>query len=63
MDLTEITSLPLPAQLQELEHAYAECIIDADPAFLTRLWNEIKKLRKQLALPVYEYVTPVGQRV
>ena len=55
---------PTPAeQLQFLEDAYAELMMEnTDAATLSQLWKSIKELRKELNLPIYEYVTPKEER-
>jgi len=50
---------PLEEQLLELEDLYAECLMnDADTKILSGLWDRIKEIRKQLAVPIYDFVTP-----
>lgn len=53
----------LRKQLAELEDLYADQLMnDMDAKALSRLWTIIKQLRNQLAMPIYEYVTPPEQR-
>ena len=55
--------LPPAEQLQALEDAYAELLMeDAGVGTLAQLWNNIKALRKELSFPIYEYVTPAELR-
>ena len=52
-------NLSLAQQLQALEDAYAELLLEGvDAATLSQLWNNIKKLRNQMNLPIYDNVTP-----
>ena len=61
--MTNVPDSTQAEQLQFLEDAYAELLMDdTDVATLNQLWNNIKELRKQLKLPVYEYLTPKEQR-
>ncbi|MDB5196756.1 MAG: hypothetical protein JWP88_1127 [Flaviaesturariibacter sp.] len=48
-------SLSLTEQLQELEDLYANMLIANESVrALSRIWRNIKELRQQLDLPVYE---------
>ena len=50
-------------QLQALEDAYAELLLDdVDAHTLSQLWNHIKELRRLLTMPIYENVTPAELR-
>lgn len=54
---------PLSEQLSQLEDLYAEYLTtEADARQLAELWKQIKVLRAQLNVPVYDYVTPKDQR-
>ncbi|TCZ74761.1 hypothetical protein [Flaviaesturariibacter aridisoli] len=63
MNPFERTPLSPYVQLQELEDAYAECLIEEDVRLLGQLWKEIRELRTQLSLPIYDFVTPAEQRM
>lgn len=53
------SDLPLDEQLRQLEDLYANLLMnDSDTKILTTIWGQIKLLREQLNLPIYNYVTP-----